>query len=92
MLNLCSISAEPWIDSSTEVVGGIPQVVYRVPFDVRVADALSQFDLAHIFDRLIIGPSQYPWSMPEAFMTALKNAGVAEPQKQIVLSGIPIRT
>jgi hypothetical protein len=42
MLNLCSISAEPWIDSSTEVVGGIPQVVYGVPFDVRVADALSR--------------------------------------------------
>jgi hypothetical protein len=81
----------PLIDSSTEVVGGIPQIVYRIPFDGAVSDALSQFDLAHIFDRLIIGPSQYPWSMPEAFVTALKNAGIAESEKRIVLSGIPIR-
>ncbi len=83
--------ASPLIDSSTEVVGGNPQVVYRIPLDGAVSDALSQFDLARIFDRLIIGPSQYPWSMVEAFGLALKNAGVEEPDKRIVLSGIPIR-
>jgi Protein of unknown function (DUF2971) len=79
----------PLIDSSTEVVGGIPQVVYRIPLDGKVSEALSQFDLAHIFDRLIIGPSQYPYSMLQAFVTALQNIGVPEPR--IVLSGIPIR-
>ena len=83
--------SSPLIDSSTEVVGGIPQVVYRIPFDGAVSDALSQFDLAHIFDHLIIGPSLYPWSTLEAFTTALKNAGVAESEKRIILSGIPIR-
>ena len=83
--------SSPLIDSSTEVVGGIPQVVYRIPFDGTVSDALSQFDLARIFDLLIIGPSIYPWSMLEAFTTALKNAGVVESEKRIVLSGIPIR-
>ncbi len=81
----------PLIDSSTEVVGGIPQVVYKIPFDVTASDVLSEFDLARIFDRLIIGPSQYPWSMPEAFMAALKSGGVAEPEKRVVLSEIPIR-
>ena len=52
----------PLIDSSTEVVGGIPQIVYRIPLNRAVSDALGPFDLANIFDHLIIGPSLYPWS------------------------------
>jgi hypothetical protein len=78
-----------FIEASTEVVGGIPQVVYKIPFDMTVDEQLRRFDLANIFDRIIIGPSQYPWSMAEAYIIALKNAGISEPK--IVLSEIPIR-
>jgi hypothetical protein len=77
------------IELSTEVVYGIPQVIYRIPFDGAAPGVPSEFDLARLFDRLIIGPSQYPWSMVEAYVLALRNAGVAEPQ--VVPSNIPIR-
>lgn len=82
------------IERSTEVIKGIPQIVYKIPFDAMAPDApeaLSQLDLMRLFDHLIIGPALYPFSMIEAFGSVLQNAGVSDPGKRIVLSGIPIR-
>jgi len=84
----------PLIEASTEVIRGIPQTIYKIPFDANLPGApegLKQLDLARLFHHLIIGPAQYPYSMLEAFGNALQNAGVPEPAKRIVLSGIPIR-
>jgi hypothetical protein len=85
--------ASPLIDFVTETVAGVPQVIYRIPFDAKASDAglLDQFDLAKIFDRLIIGPSVYPYSMVEAFRLALEKAEVTGSDKRIVLSSIPLR-
>jgi hypothetical protein len=80
------------IDPSTEVVAGIPQLIYKIPLDATRSADLSQFDLARLFDRLIIGPTQYPWSMREAFILALTNAGVRDAENRVVMSQIPIRT
>jgi hypothetical protein len=83
----------PLMTSSTEVVAGVPQFVYQLPLDARVSDALSDLDLAKIFDRLIIGPSQYPHVMKEAFEKALAAAGVkVDRYMGVYASGIPIRS
>jgi hypothetical protein len=79
------------MESSTEVVGGVPQVVYKIPLDVTVSPSLAHLDLARLFDRLIIGPSPYPWPMYEAFVPALKEAGIADADERVWTSGIPIR-
>jgi hypothetical protein len=84
----------PLIERSTEVIRGIPQIVHKIPLDANVPGApesLKHLDLARLFHHLIIGPALYPYSMIEAFGTALQNAGVSDPTKRIVLSGIPIR-
>jgi len=78
--------------SSTQVIGGVPQLVYMLPVDAAVDPLLADLDLALIFDRLIIGPSPYPAVMYEAFVTALTNAGVLEAGKRVFISNIPIRT
>jgi hypothetical protein len=81
------------IESSTEVIGGVPQPIYKLPLDARVSPALANLDFSRLFDRLIIGPSPYPWPMYEAFRAALTEAGVpSEVEKQrVFISGIPIR-
>jgi hypothetical protein len=82
------------IETSTEVIRGIPQTIYKIPLDASVPGApegLKRLDLAQLFHHLIIGPAQYPYSMLEAFGNALQNAGVPEPSKRIVQSNIPIR-
>jgi hypothetical protein len=65
-------------ERSTEVIDGIPQVIYKIPFDANAPGApegLKQLDLAQLFHYMIIGPALYPYSMLEAFGMVLQNAG-----------------
>jgi hypothetical protein len=80
------------IKPSTEIVGGVPQSVYKLPLDKTFDPILDDLDFAKLFDRLMIGPSPYPMAMSDAFIEALSNAGVAEASKKIFISGIPIRS
>jgi hypothetical protein len=82
----------PLMDSSIEVIGGVPQPVYKIPLDVKVSPALATLDFATAFDRLIIGPSPYPWPMFEAFVAALLKSGVPDAAKRVFVSAIPIRS
>jgi hypothetical protein len=81
-----------FMEQSTVVIGGVPQMICKIPLDRSVSPALAELDLAVMFDRLIIGPSPYPLAMYEAFKGALTAAGVADAGKKIFASGIPIRT
>jgi hypothetical protein len=84
-------ASSPLMTRSTEVIGGIPQFIYQIPLDRSFSADVAGLDLASIFDRLIIGPSPYPWVMYEAFTDALTTAGVADANKRVLISGIPIR-
>jgi hypothetical protein len=81
----------PLMEQSTEVISGVPQIVHKLPLDSAAAPELADLDLSRIFDRLIIGPTQYPMAIREAFVGALTNLGVASPHERIFISGIPIR-
>lgn len=82
----------PLMESSIEVIGGLPQPVYKIPLDVRASPDLAALDFAAAFDRLIIGPSPYPWAMFEAFVAALLKSGVPDAAERVFLSEIPIRS
>jgi hypothetical protein len=82
----------PLMVSSTEVINGIPQVVYKIPIDNTVSDILDDLDFARLFERLIIGPSQYHRVMHESFVVALTKAGIADAGNRVAISYIPIRT
>jgi hypothetical protein len=80
--------------SSPKTINGVPQLIYELPLDERVAPELAGLEFSRVFDRLIVGPTQYAWPMFEAFRDALDKAGVppeAE-QQRIFISGIPIRS
>ena len=81
------------MECSTKVVEGVPQTVYSLPLDETISPALSGLEFSRIFDRLIIGPSQYPWPMYEAFTAALTEAGIPKEtaQQRVRISEIPIR-
>ena len=85
-------ASSPLVESSTEILGGIPQIVHKLPLDMKVSDALGELDLSRIFDRLIIGPSSFPWAMYQAFVDALEKCGVSEAHKLVFTSDIPIRS
>jgi hypothetical protein len=83
----------PLMLPSTQVIGGIPQVVYSIPLDETVSPLLAGLDFPRIFDRLIIGPTPYAFPIAEALIAALKQAGVPPDvaEQKVFISGIPIR-
>lgn len=82
----------PLMEHAMETIGGVPQIVYKAPLDSSISKDLTDIDMSRIFDRLIIGPSPYPWVMYQAFVAALKNIKVPEADKRVIVSDIPIRT
>lgn len=82
----------PRIESDVVCLSGVPQIIYKFPFDASVATETADIDLVNIFDRLIMGPSQYTWVMYEAFKKILEQAGVNDVGSRIITSGIPIRS
>jgi hypothetical protein len=83
--------SSPLMESSTEVVSGVPQVVYKVPLDASVSNQIADLNFTQIFDHLIIGPTSYPWPIYGAFVDELTKAGVANSIERVLVSGIPIR-
>jgi hypothetical protein len=80
------------ITSDIQVIEGVPQLIYKIPLDAAASSDLALLDIANIFDRLIIGPSQFSWAMYETFVAVLTNAGVTDASTRVFMSGIPIRT
>jgi hypothetical protein len=85
------LAASKLMETSTEVVGGVPQIVHKIPLDASVDPVLAELDLARMFDRLIIGPSPFPLPIGDAFVDALSKAGVSDAGNRVFASGIPIR-
>ncbi len=81
----------PWMESCVQTVGGIPQIIYQLPLDSGLSPELADLDFPRVFDRVIIGPSPYPWVLYKVFAKALKDAGVDQAHERVRVSGIPIR-
>jgi hypothetical protein len=81
----------PLMQSSTEVVAGAPQVVYKIPLDGSASPLIADLDFAQVFDRLIVGPTPYPWPIYGAFVEALTATGVPKAEERVFVSNIPIR-
>jgi len=80
------------VKSSSRVIDGVPQTVYEIPLQGGPPDDLADLSFSRMIDRVIIGPSQYPWVMYDVFVTALTAAGVTDASSRVFISGIPIRT
>jgi hypothetical protein len=81
----------PLMERSIETIGGVPQIVYKAPLDRNVSQDLADIEMSRIFDRLIIGPSPYPWVMYQAFVAALDEIEVPEAGKRVFVSDIRSR-
>jgi hypothetical protein len=79
------------VEKAGVLVAGVPQTIYQVPFDATKYPQLDGLDLSQILDRIIVGPTSYPWVMYEAFVDALTAAGVPNPVNKVIISNIPIR-
>jgi len=77
---------------SIETISGVPQTVYKIPLEDIPAEDVTGVSIPQLVERVIIGPSQYPFPMYQAFRTALEEAGVENADSRVIISGIPLRT
>ena len=77
---------------SIEVIGGVPQTVFKIPLKNIPDRGLVGIEVPELINKIILGPSAYPWPIFDAFVSALDAAGVEKSKTKIVVSGIPLRT
>lgn len=86
-------SLQPAMDvtRTVEVVRGEPQVVYRLPLRARRGPAGASTALADILRAVIVGPCETPRAVGDALVELLAGAGIADPERLVRISDIPIR-
>lgn len=86
-----SMEKSEHLKKEIQVVKGVPQPVYKIPLRDIPDEGLTGIEIPSLIDRIIIGPSQYPQALQEAFCDLLYEAGVKDPQNTVVVSDIPLR-
>jgi hypothetical protein len=74
-----------------KVIRGIPQPVFKIPLRNVPEEGLVGIELPEFIERIIIGPTQYPNVMHQAFVTMLADAGVDDAAQKVWISDIPLR-
>jgi hypothetical protein len=80
------------ITYSTEVIGGVPQIIHKIPLVENPTEDVTDVGIPALIDRIIIGPTVYAAPMYGAFVEVLTKAGVTDATARVVVSGIPIRS
>jgi hypothetical protein len=75
----------------TRTINGIPQTIFKIPLKNVPEEGLLGVEVSEIIERIIIGPTQYPAALRDAFYWALTDAGVKGAHDRIYMSDIPLR-
>lgn len=75
----------------TEVLDGLPQCIYKLPLKEFPEVGNKGIVIPDLLNGLIIGPSEYPKVLRDAFIQALAGAGVENPSGLIRHSEVPLR-
>lgn len=70
---------------------GIPQRIYKVPFEDHPEDGLLGATIPDLLDRIIVGPTKHPYEIRQAFVEKLSQLGLADASERVIVSGIPLR-
>lgn len=81
----------PAITPAIKVVRGTPQLIQKIPLLDRPDLGLFGASAPQLLDRVIIGPTDHPVVVYQAFVDLLGRAGVESPQTKVVISNIPLR-
>lgn len=79
------------VTKNVEVVSGIPQEVYKIPLKMQKAENEVGVIIPDLIDRIIVGPTEYPYVVYKAFVNILEEMGVPEASSKVVTSSIPLR-
>lgn len=79
------------IQEFTQAVRGVPQKIHKIPLHNIPEEGFFGAEIPELLERIIIGPTEYPMAIYQAFHKLLQDAGVADPESRIFTSDIPLR-
>lgn len=79
------------IEEVVESIRGIPQIVQKVPLIDDAEKGLHGASIDKLLAKIIIGPSEFPLVIADAFAALLTERGVQDAFDRISLSFIPLR-
>lgn len=85
-------NTSPLLKKQVVVINGIPQAVWKLPLIHDPANGLTHADLPSLLNRIIIGPTDYPYVSIKAFQHILLEKGVENVEEKVVASDIPLRS
>jgi hypothetical protein len=86
-----SMDRSPVIEESVEAIGGLPQVVQKIPLKDEPQNGLHKADVANLINKILIGPSEFPLVLYDAFVAALAAKEVPDATNKVAISFIPLR-
>lgn len=81
----------PGMTEEIVVLGGVPQRVFKLRLANEPENGLHGADIPSLLDRLIIGPTEFPYVSYSAFSNVLKDSGVKDHDSKVIVSDIPLR-
>jgi hypothetical protein len=79
------------VTKTIETIRGVPQHVIKIPLKNYPDEGFVGGELHELLDRIIIGPTQHPHAIADAFCDLLHQAKIPDPEKKICISDIPLR-
>ena len=76
----------------TVVLGGVPQKIFKLKLAHEPEIGLHGADIPSLLDRIIIGPTEFPYVSYKAFVAELEGLGVTDAVSKVVVSDIPLRS
>ncbi len=81
----------PGMTEETVVLGDVPQKNFKLRLANEPEKGLHGADIPSLLDRIIIGPTEFPYMSYKAFVAVLEGLGVTDADSKVVLSDIPLR-
>ena len=81
----------PGMTEEIVVLGGVPQKIFKLRLTNEPEKGLHGADIPSLLDRIIIGPTEFPYISYKAFVSVLEGLGVTDADSKVVISDIPLR-
>lgn len=87
----------PWLYPDANIkreiieIHGVPQAVHGISLDPDPNSDRAWMTIPSLLKKIIIGPTENPWVLFDAFVSELEKIGVPNAADRVVVSNIPIR-
>lgn len=75
----------------TKVIKGVPQQVIAIDLKDDPAQGIVGIEPKAFIERIIIGPTDYPMPVYQAYLRGMADAGIEKPEERLKVSFLPLR-